>query len=49
MPEERFWKTTPRKLVALAEVHAEANRVRDTEDSPPLSEVKPRVFIDQLL
>jgi hypothetical protein len=42
MSEERFWKSTPRKIQALMHVHVEANN--------PQQKPKPKMtFIDHIL
>jgi len=35
MSEAEFWRCTPRKLFALAEVHIEAHSVKEQEKKEP--------------
>jgi len=44
IPEEKFWKMTPRTLFALAQVHKEVNGVADESTAPQKT-----YYIDQVL
>ena len=53
MPEEEFWKTSPRKLNALLELHARLNGAGDEEVEESKqrkgTDTKKTGYIDQVL
>lgn len=48
MPEELFWKCTPRKLLALAAVHEEANNPEKVKARRAESEKSQLTFVDKI-
>lgn len=48
MNEEEFYKTTPRKLFKLAEIHNEINKPTDEGESSKTSKDSGAKYIDQI-